>query len=70
MEIVSTEGFDLENGWYRIKLNFTAENALGGRVRDNTICGFIGKDTTELNSEDFMNQKRKLAQDMKSLGIN
>ena len=70
MEIVSTEGFDVENGWYRVELNFTAKNAMGGRVRGNTICGFISKDATELNPEDFMNQKRKLARDMKSLGIN
>ena len=69
LELVSTEGIDLDNGWYRVKLNFTAKNAMGGRVRGDAICGFKDKNTIELNSEDFMNQERKLARDLKALGI-
>jgi len=70
LEITSTEGFDIKNGGYRIKLNFTAKNAMGGRVRGDAVCGFKNKNATELYSEDFMNEQRKLARDLKSLGIN
>lgn len=69
LEIISSEGFSLDNGWYRVKLNFTAKNAMGGRVRGDTICGFKDKNTIELNPEDFMNKQRKLARDLRSLGI-
>ncbi len=66
LEMLSKEGFDLDNGWYRLRLYFTAKNSMGGRVRGNTICGFINKNSTELNPEDFINQYENL----KSLGIN
>lgn len=69
LEIISSEGFDIENGWYRVNLNFTAKNAMGGRVRGEAICGFKDKNTIELNPEDFMNTERKLARDLKDLGV-
>ena len=34
IEILTVEHVDMENGWYRLRLEFTAKNALGGRVRD------------------------------------
>jgi hypothetical protein len=69
LEVVSSEGIDLDNGWFRVKLNFTAKNSMGGRVRGDTICGFKNKNDTALNPEDFMNQKRELARNLKELGI-
>ena len=69
LEVLSVEHIDMENGWHRLKLEFTAKNALGGRVRANTICGFKSKRDTELNQDDFMNKNRKLARDLRQLGI-
>lgn len=70
LEITSTEGIDVNNGWFRIKLNFTAKNAMGGRVRGDAICGFIDKNSIELNEKDPSNEMRKLSRDLRSLGIN
>ena len=67
--IVSKEGFDLDNGWFRIQLNFTAKNAMGGRVRGDTICGFKSKNDVVLNSEDFVNQERQINRSLNSIGI-
>jgi hypothetical protein len=69
LEIVSSEGIGMDNGWFRVKLNFTAKNAMGGRVRGNAICGFKNKNDIELNSEDFMNKERETARNLNSLGI-
>ena len=69
LEILSTEEINLDNGWYRVQLNYTAKNAMGGRVRGETICGFKEKESIELNPEDFMNQERKLARDLREMGI-
>lgn len=69
LEIVSTEEIKLDNGWHRVQLNYTAKNAMGGRVRGETICGFKGKDFTELNPDDFMNQERELARKLREMGI-
>ncbi|WP_350601465.1 hypothetical protein [Pseudomonas sp. 65/3-MNA-CIBAN-0223] len=62
LDMVSSQGIDLANGWYRVKLDYTAKNAFGGRVRGETMCGFRGKDSIELNSEDVVNLERKMAQ--------
>jgi len=69
LKMTSSRGFDIDNGWYRMEIKYTAKNALGGRVRGDSICGFKTKKSTKLNEEDFMNKNRKLVRDLKSLGI-
>lgn len=69
LEVVSTEGVELDNGLFRVKLNFTAKNAMGGRVRGYETCGFKGKNDIGLNSEDFQNQQRDTVRTFKALGI-
>lgn len=69
LEIISTEGRDLDNGWYRVKLNFTAKNAMGGRVRGEAICGFKDKHATELNPEDIVNKQREISRGLKAMGV-
>lgn len=65
LEMVSSEGIDLANGWYRVKLEYTAKNALGGRVRGGALCGFDGKNSVNLNSEDVVNLQRRMVQSFK-----
>jgi hypothetical protein len=69
LEILSVEKIKVDNGWYRIKLNFTAKNAMGGRVRGDTICGFKTAQDVDLNPDDFMNKSRELARKLNELGI-
>lgn len=68
-KLFSTRGIEVKNGWFRIELKYSAKNAFGGRVKGDSVCGFLTKDSTTLNQEDFMNQERKLARDLKSLGM-
>lgn len=69
LEIVSAREINLDNGWHRVKINYTAKNAMGGRVRGETICGFEGKDVTQLNPDDFMNKERELARRLREIGV-
>ena len=69
IELVSFDVINMDNGWRRISVQYTAKNALGGRVRGKDICGFSSKNETKLNSKDFMNENRKLARDLRSLGV-
>jgi len=59
-ELVSFEEVNLDNGGYRLVLNYTAKNALGGRVRGSDICGFSNKTSIDLDPEDIMNKQRKI----------
>lgn len=68
-ELVSVEKINVDGGWYRLKLNFTAKNAMGGRVRGDTICGFKTAQDVDLNPDDFMNKSRELARQLNELGI-
>lgn len=70
IELVSTEKVDLSGGGFRVVLNFTAKNAMGGRVRGQSICGFKTKDTSVLDPDDLMNQQNSIRRTMKNLGIN
>lgn len=69
LELISTKEIDMGNGAFRIRINFTAKNALGGRVRGDAVCGFKSKDDINLDPEDFMNQRREISRNFKSLGI-
>ena len=61
LEITSTKEINLDNGWFRVKVDFTAKNAMGGRVRGSSICGFENKESLVLNDEDFMNKEREIS---------
>ena len=67
IEVLSTEGINVDNGGFRLKLNFTAKNEMGGRVRGETICGFKNKNDIQLDAEDFPNQERRLRQRLSQL---
>lgn len=69
LEIVSTTEIKLDDGLHRVQLNYTAKNAMGGRVRGETICGFKGKDSTELNPDDHINKQRKLFRELREIGV-
>jgi len=70
MEIISSEKFKLDDGTYRIGLDYTAKNKFGGRVRDKEFCGFKTVDGLELNPDDFLNQKRNLKRSLSKIGVN
>lgn len=61
LEILETEAFNATDGTPRIKLQYTAKNKLGGRVRDEAICGFKKEDPVVLNPDDIFNQDRFVA---------
>jgi hypothetical protein len=67
LELIDFEGIQLDNGWFRLNVNFTAKNALGGRVRGNTLCGFATKSDLDLNKDDFVNQERRVARLLNSI---
>lgn len=69
IELISSKVIELDNGWRRVEVHYTAKNAMGGRVRGKDICGFATKSDIEINPKDFMNETRKLARDLRSLGI-
>lgn len=69
LEIISTRTFKANDGTHRLELQITAKNALGGRVRDEAICGFKTEKDVELNPDDIMNQTRKLSRKLRELGI-
>lgn len=45
LEIISTRTFKANDGTHRLELQITAKT-LGGRVRDEAICGFKQKKTS------------------------
>ena len=69
LEIVSSEGISVDKRWFRVKLSYTAKNAMGGRVRASALCGFVSKESTVLNADDFVNQERQLKRDLNAIGI-
>jgi hypothetical protein len=68
-ELVSTKPVKLNDGAFRIVVEFTAKNALGGRIRKEEICGFASEKDTTLSSSDFMNQERDIKRSLGSIGI-
>ena len=58
LELVASRGIKLDDGGFRIDLEFTAKNAYGGRVRGSILCGFSNEVSTELDPDDFMNKDR------------
>jgi hypothetical protein len=70
IEIISVEPIKLDNGWHRLLLKFTAKNIVGGRARDETICGFKSVNDVDLNPDDFMNKNRELTRGLREIGIN
>jgi len=52
----------------RIDLEFTAKNAMGGRVRDRTTCGFKTASDVVLDPNDKPNKDREFVRNVNSLG--
>ena len=69
IELVSAQPINLDNGWFRIKVDYTSKNEQGGRVRGSVICGFVSKNSTEFNSKDFMETSRQLFIKGKKAGL-
>lgn len=69
LELLNTEEIVVDGGGHRVKLQYTAKNAMGGRVRGEDICGFKDKNSVDLYTEDRMNQVRKMARQLNELGI-
>lgn len=69
-EFFSTRAFKVDDGTHRIELEFTAKNALGGRVRDKEICGFKTENDSVLNPDDMYNINRDSARNLRAAGIN
>jgi hypothetical protein len=69
MEVLSTEPIKMDDGTYRISLEFTAKNAMGGRVRSSGVCGFKTINSEALNPDDYLNQQRDLSRKMNKLGL-
>lgn len=68
-ELLSTKPVNLDNGTFRIVVEFTAKNKLGGRVRSQEICGFKSEKDISLNPDDFMNQQRDIKRSFGAIGI-
>ena len=70
IELLSHRGFELKDGTYRIEIEYTAKNRMGGRVRDESLCGFKSKDSAEWNPDDLYNEMRDMAITFDKAGIN
>jgi hypothetical protein len=68
LEVLATKPIQMKVG-HRLELEYTAKNAMGGRVRGSAICGFKSATETTLDPEDYQNTLRSVARDLKSLGI-
>ena len=68
-EVIHSEVTESDNGLYRLKLYYSAENNVGGRIRTHAVCGFSDKNTTKLNLEDYVNKARRVARLTRYLGI-
>ena len=67
LEIISTSTFKADDGTHRLKLNITAKNALGGRVRGEVICGFKTEKDVVLNPDDIINKERNMSRRLREL---
>ena len=65
LEILSSKFLDERKGSYRISVSYTSKNTSGGRERDSATCGFVSKDSTELDPNDFQNELRKTSNSVK-----
>ncbi len=68
-QMLSKKTFKSNNGSFRIAIEFTANNKLGGKVRKEEICGFASEKETQLDPNDFMNQQRDIRRSLGSIGI-
>ncbi|MDR7097069.1 hypothetical protein [Hydrogenophaga laconesensis] len=69
LEVVTVKEIPLDNGGIAIDLDYTAKNAMGGRVRGQTFCVFKEKQSVVLDEENRVNQVRKMMRTMNELGI-
>ncbi|PPD52212.1 MAG: hypothetical protein CTY12_06885 [Methylotenera sp.] len=70
IEMISTKSINVDDGSHRIALEFTAKNAMGGRVRGRALCGFKTENDLALNPDDIWNKERNLSRSLRGLGIN
>jgi hypothetical protein len=68
-ELLSTKAIKVDDGTHRLKVEFTAKNAFGGRVRGEDICGFKSETSVVLNSDDTENMARTLARQLRAAGV-
>jgi hypothetical protein len=61
IEILSHRGIELKDGTFRIAIEYTAMNRMGGRERNEEACGFKSKDSAEWNPDDIINQLRDMS---------
>lgn len=66
-ELLSSVFLDEQPGSYRILVEYTAANHYGGKERSKATCGFISKDATELDPNDFQNKMRRINSNFRSL---
>ncbi|NMP15395.1 MULTISPECIES: hypothetical protein [unclassified Thalassotalea] len=52
---------DVKDGSLRIQVIYTVKKDNGKRYKENSVCGFINRDSLELNPNDKFNQSRELA---------
>lgn len=67
LELLSSVFLDEKPGSYRISVEYTAANHYGGKERSKATCGFISKDSTELDPNDFQNGMRSMNNNFRSL---
>jgi hypothetical protein len=68
LEVLTAEPIAMEKG-HRIKVEYTAKNAMGGRARSSAVCGFKTAADTSLDPDDYQNRIRGLARDLNQLGV-
>jgi hypothetical protein len=69
IEVIRTEPVKMKDETHRLLLEYTAKNAMGGRVRGESVCGFKTVGTEVLNPDDFANKQRELARLMRKTGL-
>ncbi|MDP2102102.1 MAG: hypothetical protein Q8J59_05175 [Methylotenera sp.] len=69
LEILSSKFLDEKEGSYRISVSYTSKNTQGGRERGSATCGFVSKNATQLDPNDFQNGIRKTENDMSRLHL-
>jgi hypothetical protein len=69
LEVLSKEVVPMDGGKRRIRVEFTAKNAVGGRVRATESCGFASEKAVTLDPEDFQNQMREMRRNFGAGGI-
>jgi hypothetical protein len=69
MEVLSVKEIPLDNGGHAIQMDYTAKNAMGGRVRAETYCAFKDKQTVKLDEGNRVNQMRTMIRNLNQLGI-